>query len=150
MNFIHINLNHFKINVLKQIAVLTEDYIMEEEDNLHAQWYLALHDIIASKLYVEPQVKKTKTRPSTTIKINFVNKGIEMINLPNILHNDTLFSAFPNHLAGKYEPPTIIYTLSNTIHSTLFNFNKFVKDLNLKAFNDDNSILPFECESFRV
>ena len=25
MNFICINLNHFKINVLKQIAVLTED-----------------------------------------------------------------------------------------------------------------------------
>ena len=46
MNFIRINLNHFKINVLKKIAVLTEDYIMEEEDNLHAQWYLALHDII--------------------------------------------------------------------------------------------------------
>ena len=69
-----------------------------------------------------------------------------MINLSNILHNDTLFSAFPNHLAGKYEPPTIIYTLSNTIHSTLFNFNKFVKDLNLEAFDDENSILPCECE----
>ena len=69
-----------------------------------------------------------------------------MINLPNILHNGTLFSAFPNHLAGKYEPPTIIYTLSNTIHSTLFNFNKFVKDLNLEAFDDENSILPCECE----
>ena len=64
-----------------------------------------------------------------------------MINLPNILHNETPFSAFPNHLAGKYEPTTVIYTLSNTIHSTLFNFNKFVKDLNLEAFNDDNSIL---------
>ena len=33
MNFICINLNHFKINVLKKIAVLTEDYIIEEEDN---------------------------------------------------------------------------------------------------------------------
>ena len=62
MNFIRINLNHFKINVLKQIAVLTEDYIMEEEDNLHAQWYLTLHDIIASKLYDKPQFKQTKTR----------------------------------------------------------------------------------------
>ena len=60
MNFIRINLNHFKINVLRKIALLTEDYIMEEEDNLHAQWYLALHDIIASKLYVEPQVRKLK------------------------------------------------------------------------------------------
>ena len=102
--------------------------------------------LVASKLDVEPQLKKNKTHPSTTIKIYFVNKGIEMINLPNILHNDTLFSAFPNHIAGKYEPPTVIYTLSNTINSTLFNFIKFVKDLNLEAFNDDNSILPCEYE----
>ena len=33
MDFICINLYHIKINVLKQNAVLTEDYIMEEEDN---------------------------------------------------------------------------------------------------------------------
>ena len=61
-------------------------------------------------------------------------------------YNDTLFSAFPNHLAGKYEPFTVIYTLPNTIHSTLFNFDKFVKDLNLETFDDDNSFLPCECE----
>ena len=103
----HTNLNHLKRNVRKRIATLTEDYTLEV-NNLHVHWYLALHDMIASKLYVEPQVKLKKPRPKTTIKIKFVNKGIELINLPNILHDKLLLSTFPNHLAGKYEPPTVI------------------------------------------
>ena len=82
-----------------------------EVNNLHVYWYLALHDMIASKLYVEPQVKLKKPRP----KIKFVNKVIELINLPNILHDKLLLSTFPNHLAGIYEPPTVIYTLTDTI-----------------------------------
>ena len=101
--------------------------------------------MIASKLYVEPQVKLKKPRPKTKIDIKFVNKGIELINLSNNLYDKLLLSAYPNHLAGKYEPPTVIYTLTDTIHSSLFNFNKFVKDINLDAFNIDNSLLPCEC-----
>ena len=146
MNYIRKNLNHLKKNVLKRIATLTEDYTLEV-NNLHVHWYLALHDMIASKLYVEPQVKLKKPRPKTTIKIKFVNKGIELINLPNILHDKLLLSTFPNHLAGIYEPPTVIYTLTDTIHSSLFNFNKFVKDINLDAFNINNSLLPCECNN---
>ena len=91
MNYIRKNLNHLKKNVLKRIATLTEDYTLEV-NNLHVHWYLALHDMIASKLYVEPQVKLKKPRPKTTIKIKFVNKGIELINLPNILQDKLLLS----------------------------------------------------------
>ena len=42
----------------------------------------------------------------------------------------------------------MVYTLISLIGPGIFDFNRFVKNLNAKAFLNDNSILPCDCTGF--
>ena len=64
------------------------------------------------------------------IKIPFINKGIEIIDLPSIFKDRsvTSFAYFQNS-----EPPIICYKYNKPIRNTVFNFNKLVSDLDIHA-----------------
>ena len=57
------------------------------------------------------------------IKIQFVNKGIEFINLPSIFKDKSVISSIPTYFENK-ESPIICYKYNKPIHSTVFNYNK--------------------------
>ena len=44
--------------------------------------------------------------------------------------------------SAHFDTPTVVYTLTNTVDSKMFNFNKFANSFDLK---DDNSSLTCEC-----
>ena len=71
------------------------------------------------------------------IKIQFVNKGIEFINLPSIFKDKTVISSIPTYFKYK-ESPIICYKYNKPIHSTVFNYKKLVTELDIK-----NSIPDF-------
>ena len=50
----------------------------------------------------------------------------------------SLSSSFPK-LAGTYKPPRVMYKFNETIHSKIFNFNQFVKELDIEAFLKDEN-----------
>ena len=142
MNLLRMNLNSFNKKTLKEIFCSIENTILNIDTNPFRQWYLAINDIIVFKLfYVEP-VNKLIRKPNTAITIPFSNKGVEMINLPEILHAPTLSSNFPKEAKNPYVAPTVVYKLNDTIHSQLFNYTTFVKNLNLNEFLKDPTILP--------
>ena len=85
------------------------ELITENPSSPYIQWYLSIIDTVDSK---------------NNYKINFVNKGIEMINISKILREPSLKINFPKQL-GEYDPPTIINKLSDTTHSKIFNFGNF-------------------------
>ena len=60
------------------------------------------------------------------IKIKFVNKGIEFINLPSIF-----ISSIPTYFENK-ESPIICYKYNKPIRSTVFNYNKLVTELDIE------------------
>ena len=68
-----------------------------------------------------------------------------MINLPEIFHAPVLSSSFPKEAKDSYVAPTVVYKLDETIHSELFNYTNFVKNLNLNDFVKDPTILPCKC-----
>ena len=68
------------------------------------------------------------------IKIQFVNKGIEFINLPSIFKDKPVISSIPTYFENK-ESPIICYKYNKPIRSTVFNYNKWVTELDI-----DNSI----------
>ena len=45
----------------------------------------------------------------------------------------------------KFDDPTVVYSLTNSVKSKIFNFNKFVSNLDGKAFLQDNTILACNC-----
>ena len=64
------------------------------------------------------------------IKIQFVNKGIEFINLPSIFKNKSVISSIPTYFENK-ESPIICYKYNKPIRSTVFSYNKLVTEQNL-------------------
>ena len=66
------------------------------------------------------------------IKVHFVNKGIEFIDLPSIFKDRSVTSSIATYFQNS-EPPIICYKYSKPIRNTVFNFNKLVSDLNIHA-----------------
>ena len=77
-------------------------------------------------------------------RIVFDNKGIERINLSRLLHDPEVKGSIPS-IASKFETPTVIFNRSQTTGSKIFNFNKFVRNLDIDSVVNDNSILPCQC-----
>ena len=66
------------------------------------------------------------------IKIPFINKGIEFIDLPSIFKDRSFTSSIPAYFQNS-EPPIICYKYNKPIRNTVFNFNKLVSDLDIHA-----------------
>ena len=65
------------------------------------------------------------------IKIQFVNKGIEFINLPSVFKDKSVISSIPTYFENK-ESPIICYKYNKPIRSTVFNYNKLVTELDIE------------------
>ena len=66
------------------------------------------------------------------IKIAFINKGIEFIDLPCIFKDRSVTSSIPTYFQNS-EPPTICYKYNKHIRNTIFNFSQLVSDFDLHA-----------------
>ena len=66
------------------------------------------------------------------IKIPYINKGIEFIDLTSSFKDRSVTSSIPAYFQNS-EPPIICYKYNKPIRITLFNFNKLVSDLDIHA-----------------
>ena len=71
------------------------------------------------------------------IKIQFVNKGIEFINVPSIFKDKSVISSIPTYIENK-ESPIICYKYNKPIRSTVFNYNKLVTELDIETSIPDS------------
>ena len=76
------------------------------------------------------------------IKIPFINKGIEFIDLHSIFKDNSVISSIPNYFNNS-ETPIICYKYNKPIRSTIFNFNKIVNDLDI----DSNTPASWDCKN---
>ena len=70
------------------------------------------------------------------IKIPFINKGMDFIDLPSIFRDKSVQSSIPNYFKN-YEVPIICYKYNKPIRGAIFNFNKLVSDLDIETCNPD-------------
>ena len=66
------------------------------------------------------------------VKIPFINKGIDFIDLPSIFQDKSVIQSIPTYFQNS-EPPIICYKYNKPIRNTIFNFNKLVSDLDIHA-----------------
>ena len=71
------------------------------------------------------------------IKIPFINKGIDFIDLPSIFRDDILESSIPDYFENK-ESPIICYKYIKSFKSTIFDFNKLVAHLDIDTKTPDS------------
>ena len=71
------------------------------------------------------------------IKIPFINKGMEFIDLHSIFKDNLVISSIPNDL-NNAETSIIYYKYNKPIGSTIFNLNKIVTDINIDSNTPDS------------
>ena len=67
------------------------------------------------------------------VRTYLINKGMDIIDLPSIFIDKSVQSSIPNYFKN-YEVPIICYKY-NKLRSAMFNFNKFVSDLDIETCN---------------
>ena len=71
------------------------------------------------------------------IKIPFINKGMDFIDLPSISRDKSVQSSIPNYFKNRGQP-IICYKYNEPIRGAIFNFNKLVSDLDIETFIPDS------------
>ena len=71
------------------------------------------------------------------VKIPFINKGMDLIDLRSTFRDKSVQLAVPNYFKNC-EVPIICYKYNKPIRSAIFNFNKIVCDLDIETFTPDS------------
>ena len=121
----------FKTIDIKQIRTLVEEFLHLNAFPIHL--LLILKDLVRFRLGdvdTCEEVPSSKSSNRHFVKITFHNKGIEMINLSQILHSRRVTDTVPTFFEDK-EPPGLCYKYTKTIAPTIFNFRKVSKTLDI-------------------
>ena len=105
-------------------------------DRKHNLYEAALLTICYTKHALRPYIDSEINHIRHFIKIPFINKGIEFIDLPSIFRDNIVISAIPSYF-GNTESPIICYKYNKPIRNTIHNFNDLVSDLDIEtSFHD--------------
>ena len=85
--------------------------------------------------------KSKRKPPKNVCSIFFENKGVEFINITRILRDPDIVKSLPSS-SVKFPIPMTTYTLTPPISTKIFNFNNFVKNLDLDLFLTNPDSLP--------
>ena len=86
--FIRVSIKSFKKSFLKHICNDVYDFLSSKANSFpNQQWYEMTLGLIESRIYNPPTSKTTKTKPKNVIKLHFVNKGMDMINISKIVND---------------------------------------------------------------
>ena len=72
--------------------------------------------------FLSPYIDSEVNHKRHFIKIPFINKGFEFIDLHSIFKDNLVISSIPNYFNSS-ETPIICYKYNKPIRSTIFNFN---------------------------
>ena len=67
------------------------------------------------------------------IQIPFINKGMDLFDLPSIFRDKSVQSSIPNYFNNR-EVPIICYKYNKPIRGAMFNFNRLVSDLDINLY----------------
>ena len=103
------------------------------EQNIPKHILLIIKDLASFRLGLHKINEPTKADDTTKsfLKVPFHNKGIEMINLSQILHSKPVKKAIPGFIQNQ-TPPTISYSYTKTIAGKIFNFKQTIKDIDFE------------------
>ena len=101
-------------------------------DRNHQMYEAALLTRCYTKHALRPFIDAEINHQRHFIKIPFINKGMDFINLPSIIQDKSVISSIPDYFQNS-EPPIICYKNNKPIRKMIFNFNKLVSDLDIHA-----------------
>ena len=110
-------------------------------DTKHELYEAALLTRCYTQHALRPYIDSEVNHIRHFIKIPFINKGIEYIDLPSSFRANTVASSIPAYFENK-ESPIICYKHNKPIRNIKLNFNKLVSDLDIETNSPDS----WECK----
>ena len=137
--------------MLSKLASLTIASLRTLDDEANT-FYDRKHDLyeaaLLTRCYTQhalcPYIDSEINHIRHFIKIPFINKRIEFINLPSIFRDNNVISSIPSYFETT-ESPIISNKYSKPIRNTILNFNKLVSDLDIKTSVPDS----WDCKDFK-
>ena len=114
-----------------------EDEANKYYDRKHYLYEAALLTRCYTQHALRPYIDSEINNIRHVIKIPFINKGIEFIDLPSIFRDNNVISAIPSFFENT-ESPIICYKYNKPIRNTILNFNKLVSDLDIETSSPDS------------
>ena len=128
VNYVYLLLSSLPISVLHNLEL--------EANKLYDRANKLYKAALLTRCYVQhflsPYIDSEVNHKRHFIKIPFINKGIEFIDLHSIFKDNSVISSIPNYFNNS-ETPIICYKYNKPIRSTIFNFNKIVIDLDIDS-----------------
>ena len=126
---------------LSSLSIVSLRKLDEEAYNFYDRKHDLYHTVLLTRCYTQhalrPYIDSEMNHIRHFIKIPFINKGIDLIDLASIFRDNTVESSIPDYFENK-EPPIICYKYNKPIRSTIFNFNKLVANLDIDTKKQDS------------
>ena len=87
--------------------------------------------------FLSPYIDSEVNHKQHFIKIPFINKGMEFIDLHSIFNDNLVISFIPNYFNSS-KTPIICYKYNKPIRSTILNLNEIVTDLDIDSNSPDS------------
>ena len=121
---------------LKFVICKLDDEANKFYDRKHNLYEAALLTRFYTQHALRPYIDSEFYHIRLFIKIPFINKGIEIIDLPSIFRDNNVISAIPSYFENT-ESPIICYKYNRPIRNTILNSNNLVSDLDLETSSPD-------------
>ena len=122
---------HTALSKISSLAISSLCSLQKEADNYvirnHPLYEAAALVDCYCRHYLKPHIDKDSEHKRYFLKIDFINKGIDFIDLPSILKDKTVTSKVPVYFSNK-ETPMICYKYNKPIRNLIFNYNNVVSD----------------------
>ena len=125
---------HGLFSFLSSLPILVLRNLELEANKLYNRANTLYKEALIARCYVQhflsPYIDSEVNNKRQFIKIPFINKGIEFIDLHSIFQDNLVISSIPNYFNNS-ETPIICYKYNKPIRSNIFNFNKIINDLDI-------------------
>ena len=111
--------------------------------NPHSNQYklqAIISDIASHRLFKPVRIGKDEKEKRSFLNLSFANKGLDGVNLGNILHHKLVQSKIPPYFKDQ-SVPIISYTYTKPIATKIFNYKRVLQDLDI----DDFKSKPPDC-----
>ena len=125
---------HAMLSRLASLSISSLQKVDKEADDIvirtHPLYEVASLTQCYTRHVLRPHIDLESDHQRHFLKISFLNKGIDFIDLPSIFKDKTVESAIPNYFKNT-ETPIVCYKYNRPTRNTIFNYNKITSDLQI-------------------
>ena len=126
---------HSMLSCLTNLHISSLKRLDEESDRIifrnHPLYETACLIQRYTQHYLKPHIDSEEDHKRSFLKIQFLNKGIDLINLPSIFKDRNVSKTIPKYFKNS-EPPIICYKYNKPVRNIIFNYNQLVSDLEVE------------------